>query len=251
MYRMASLSVHSFCDRSRTLPWQPILWPSLRNFPTTSLVFVLAFCNELEYCSVDARGNSNYDPYTSWGSTVHSRRRCALIGYNGMPQSPPSCPFPFHDHTPSNTPIPQHDPTHHPKWHPHPVSRIATIHFPDRQTGWDRQQYCVPRALYAIDSERRAKIVRTSDCGNVGACVHVTARWEWTSFSRWSQRRSTPMRSCSVTATCRRSAAPTRHTSSSPLPEYSPVNTLTSAVLSTCWPPPDSRPYYYLNLDDC
>jgi len=53
------------------------------------------------------------------------------LGYNGTPQiHPQKCPFLFDITTPSNTT----DPTHHLKWHLHPFSHFATVHFTDRQT---------------------------------------------------------------------------------------------------------------------
>jgi len=51
----------------------------------------------------------------------------------GRPHSPPKLPLPFDD----LHPYPSSDATHHPKRHPDPVSRFATVHFPDRPT--DRQ----------------------------------------------------------------------------------------------------------------
>jgi len=46
-------------------------------------------------------------------------------------------PYPSMITTVSSNP-PSTDPTYHPKWHPDPITRFATIHFPDRQTDrWD------------------------------------------------------------------------------------------------------------------
>jgi len=56
------------------------------------------------------------------------------------PNSPQNCPFLFDDHHPDlihKYTHPSTNHTHHPKWHPGPLSRFATVHFPDRQTETD------------------------------------------------------------------------------------------------------------------
>jgi len=81
---------------------------------------------------------------------------------------------------PSNTSI-LDSPTHHPKRHPNPVSRFATIHFPDTQTHrrTDRPTHgisdrSIPRVLmiYYIDSERCANNTkaRESRMGKATGC---------------------------------------------------------------------------------
>jgi len=58
------------------------------------------------------------------------------------PNSPHNCSFPFNDHHPHLMHPSSIDPTHHPKWHLNPFSRVATVHFPeDRATNQyaDRQ----------------------------------------------------------------------------------------------------------------
>jgi len=74
---------------------------------------------------------------------------------------PQNCLFPFDDHRPRLI-HPSLDPTHHRKRHPDPISRFATIHFPDTQTNrshrWDRRQLdCINAYALYIDRERRAK----------------------------------------------------------------------------------------------
>ena len=51
--------------------------------------------------------------------------------------STPKLPLPFDDHYPHLIHPSSTDPTHHLKWHSDPISRFATVHFPDKQT--DRQ----------------------------------------------------------------------------------------------------------------
>jgi len=56
----------------------------------------------------------------------------------GRPTFTPKLPLAFQrSPPPSNTPISQPTPTHHPEQHPDPISHFATIHFADRPT--DRQ----------------------------------------------------------------------------------------------------------------
>jgi len=63
-----------------------------------------------------------------------------------VPHLPPNCPFPFDDHHPHST-----EPTHHPKRHPDPVSRLSTVHSPDRPTETrDWPQVCTKSRLRLI-----------------------------------------------------------------------------------------------------
>ena len=68
------------------------------------------------------------------------------IGYNGTPQIHiTNCPFPFNDHhTKPN-------PTHHPKRHPDPISRFATIHM--RRPTDGPSECSVTLALHSIESD--------------------------------------------------------------------------------------------------
>jgi len=79
--------------------------------------------------------------------------------------SPTKLPFPLRrSPPPSNTHIPRR---HHPKRHPDPISRFATVglHFPDRETHtqtdrWARRQvYTISAYARYIDRERRANNV--------------------------------------------------------------------------------------------
>jgi len=54
-----------------------------------------------------------------------------------VPNSPPKLSLPFHDHHSIQYSHSSTDSTHHPKRHPDPFSRVATVHFPHRHT--DRQ----------------------------------------------------------------------------------------------------------------
>jgi len=50
--------------------------------------------------------------------------------------------------------LPHIYPTHHPKWHPDPVCRFATIHPPERQTDtWAQRQVCTNSRLCLIVSD--------------------------------------------------------------------------------------------------
>ena len=89
---------------------------------------------------------------TSPPKVIWEERVAVPIGYNGTPQSSPS-KLPLllrRSPTLSNTPLPRPTPLTT-KWHPDPISRFATVHFPDRQTErhtdtqtdrWDRRQTC-------------------------------------------------------------------------------------------------------------
>ena len=56
-----------------------------------------------------------------------------LLQWDG-PNSSLRQPYPFDDHHLHLYTHPSTDPTLHPKRHPDPISRFATVHFPDRQT---------------------------------------------------------------------------------------------------------------------
>ena len=74
-----------------------------------------------------------YTPTINVTTTTDTKHKVP-IGYDEMPHIyHQNCPFPSTISTLSNTPS-STDPTHHPKWHPDPISRFATVHPPDRQT---------------------------------------------------------------------------------------------------------------------
>ena len=73
-------------------------------------------------------------PFKQWGRTSSRRYLSFPLGMWAL----------------SNTPIPRLDrPTHHPKQHPDPISRFATIQPPDRQTD-GLGDMSVPTPAYSI-----------------------------------------------------------------------------------------------------
>ena len=87
--------------------------------------------------------NRPHSVHHSNDSSIGSRtsgelRNKVPIGYNWKPQiHHQNCPLSFDDHHLHLLNPSLDRPTHNSKRHPDPVSRFATIHFPDRQT--DRQ----------------------------------------------------------------------------------------------------------------
>ena len=87
---------------------------------------------------------------------------CATKLQWDAPKSPRNCPFLFDDHLlQSNVPNfthPSTDLTHHPKQHPDSLSRLATIHFLNRQTyGIGKSPVPITLTLCCIDEEQCAK----------------------------------------------------------------------------------------------
>jgi len=95
------------------------------------------------------------------------------FGYNGMPQFTPKTAT-----SPSTITIKNTDPTYHPKRHPFPVSRFATIPFLDRQTHtdrWARQQVhnmSAPLTML-IESDALIIIIITMQM------MYMTGVWPW------------------------------------------------------------------------
>jgi len=80
----------------------------------------------------------------------------------GRPKFTPKTALPLRRWLPHWYTHPSTDPTHHPKWHLDPISRFATVHFPDRQTDrltdrqtnrWARWQVCNMSTYALIKSD--------------------------------------------------------------------------------------------------
>jgi len=77
-------------------------------------------------------------------SEVENNYATVPFGYNGMPQiHPKTAPSPSTITTP----------THHPKWHPDPISHFATVHFPDRQTDRRTDRQTDTRDMWLVYSK--------------------------------------------------------------------------------------------------
>ena len=88
-------------------------------------------------------------------------------------------PFPFGHVDPRLIHPSSTNPNHHPKWHPDPISRFATVHFPDRHTHrlteWARQQVSkISAYAHYTDSQRHAQNAHTNACHINGhrSCLH-------------------------------------------------------------------------------
>jgi len=67
------------------------------------------------------------------------------------------------------------DSTYHPKRHPDPISRFATVHFPDTHTETGISDRSIPKSrLRLIVSDARLK---SDNVGNKSPCVRLLRRW--------------------------------------------------------------------------
>ena len=104
----------------------------------------------------------------SFGKSASLLHKVPLVTV-GCPKFTPKLLLPLRWSTPHLMHLPSTDPTHHPKWHPDPISRFATVHFPGWQTDqpthtqtdrWARRQVTMTGAYACyIDKEWHANNV--------------------------------------------------------------------------------------------
>jgi len=126
---------------------------------------------------------------TSPQSNLRKAHRKGPVGNNGMPQiHPQNCSFTFDDHHQNLVTHTKPDPTHHPKRHTDPISRFATIHFPNRPTDrptdrWYRQQAHTMSAPLAMliesDALIKYKTRRRSESAYIRQVNYIGLRGRW------------------------------------------------------------------------